>query len=203
MIQIAITNVQPTLVEIPKDWSRGTGPYKLTIINGLSNQKFEADNLIDMGNGFVYRFYVNFGTEIRNSGQWNLVLTDSEEAMIVNDIANIELTRTDDPEDVEIDDIYYEADEEKVFLQGAQGIQGEIGPQGVQGLNGEFAGQGAQGAEGPQGIQGAQGETGAQGADGIQGENGMQGEIGPQGIQGEKGADGIQHWRRIRRICPD
>lgn len=214
MIQITITNNQPTLVEISKDTVRAGGPYVLVLINGLSNQKFEAHDLVDEGNGYVFKFNIDFGTEIRNAGQWNAVLYDKEGMTVVSDIANIELQRTDDPDDVESDDIYYEADEVVKFVPGpagetpyigengnwwigdedtgvqAQGPTGETGPVGPEGPKGDKGDTGETGPAGPKGDTGEQGPKGDKGDTGETGPAGPEGPVGPMGPEGPKGDDG-------------
>lgn len=167
MIQITITNNQATLVEINKDWTNASGPYHLYLTNGLSQETFKAENLTDQGNGYVFKFMVDFEGKIKNSGQYNLILCDSEGINIVNDIANIEVQRTEDPDDVEPDDFYYEADQEPIIIDGPQGIQGIQGVQGNTGIQGA-QGEAVQGEIGPQGVQG---ETGIQGPQGLNGES--------------------------------
>ena len=216
MIQINITDVQPTIVKISKDTVRAGGPYVLVLTNGLSQQRFEAHDLVDEGNAAVFIFNIDFGSDIKNSGQWNAVLYDRQGMTVVNDIANIEIERTEDPDDVEGDDFYYEADETIKFVPGpagetpyigengnwwigdedtgvkAQGPQGEQGPQGPQGEQGTQGTQGEQGPAGQKGDKGDKGDTGDTGPQGPQGEQGIQGPQGPQGEQGIQGPQGPQ-----------
>jgi len=73
---------------------------------------------------------------------------------------------------------------EPQYVQGIQGIPGEmgsIGPQGVQGIQGVPGDMGPTGPEGVQGIQGVPGEMGPTGPQGIPG---IPGEIGPTGPKG-------------------
>ncbi|MCJ8291638.1 MAG: collagen-like protein, partial [Flavobacteriales bacterium] len=82
-------------------------------------------------------------------------------------------------------------------LNGADGIDGAVGPQGLIGLTGANGADGVDGAVGPQGPTGLTGLTGADGATGPQGLIGLTGAIGPQGptgftgSNGTNGADGI------------
>jgi hypothetical protein len=81
----------------------------------------------------------------------------------------------------------------EINLDGAVGIQGEIGATGAQGPTGDIGATGATGAQGNVGATGAQGVMGATGPQGIQGEQGNignDGATGAQGPQGEIGATG-------------
>ena len=222
MIQINITDVQPTIVKISKDTVRAGGPYVLVLTNGLSQQRFEAHDLVDEGNAAVFIFNIDFGSDIKNSGQWNAMLYDRQGMTVVNDIANIEIERTEDPDDVESDDFYYEADETikivpgpagetpyigengnwwigdedtGVKAQGPQGEQGPAGPEGPKGDKGdtgETGPAGPVGHEGPEGPQGPQGETGPQGEQGPAGQKGDKGDKGDTGDTGPQGPQGEQ-----------
>ena len=66
MIQINIASNQITTVKISKDTIRAGGPYVLVLTNGLSQQKFEAHDLVDEGNAAVFIFNIDFGSEIKN-----------------------------------------------------------------------------------------------------------------------------------------
>ena len=123
----------------------------------------------------------------------NLVI--GTEAVNLNDI--VENISVDDEE------IEHPLNENKVIeyvqgqqgYDGADGIQGEVGPKGEQGIQGEMGlkgSDGVDGKEGLQGVQGLQGEVGPKGSDGVQGIQGIQGEVGPKGEVGLQGVQGLQ-----------
>ena len=123
----------------------------------------------------------------------NLVI--GTEAVNLNDI--VENISVDDEE------IEHPLNENKVIeyvqgqqgYDGADGIQGEVGPKGEQGIQGEMGlkgSDGVDGKEGLQGVQGLQGEVGPKGSDGVQGVQGIQGEVGPKGEVGLQGVQGLQ-----------
>ena len=92
---------------IPRDL-QGDAPYTIILTNDMSGQELEFENLTDSGNSYVYRFEISTA-DMQNSGQWSLVLKDSSDEIIYQDICTIDLN---DPtrEDYEFteDDFYYE-----------------------------------------------------------------------------------------------
>ena len=187
MIQINITDVQPTIVKISKDTVRAGGPYVLVLTNGLSQQRFEAHDLVDEGNAAVFIFSINFGSDIKNSGQWNAMLYDRQGMTVVNDIANIEIERTEDPDDIETDDFYYEADEVIKITPGPAGETPYIGENGNWWIGDEDTGVQAQGPAGETGPVGPAGEKGDIGETGPAGPVGPEGPVGPVGPKGDDG----------------
>lgn len=106
MITAISTNGKAQIM-IPKDL-QGEAPFTLVLQNGLSNQTLTFEDLLDTGNGYVYKFVIDT-TQMLNSKQWNLLLKDSIEQTLYTDILDIDLNdpNTNGYNSGE-DDYYYE-----------------------------------------------------------------------------------------------
>ena len=103
---------------IPKDQT-GIAPYTITLENDMSHQHtWYTDKQDTSDNDYVYRFVIS-ALGLNNSGQYSLVLSDSTNRVLYQDILTVDLN---DPasEDYQVtdDDFYYDANEEKVMCQG-------------------------------------------------------------------------------------
>ena len=184
---------------IPRDL-QGDAPYTIILTNDMSGQELEFEDLTDSGNSYVYRFEISTA-DMLNSGQWSLVLKDTLERVLYQDICTIDLNDpADEGYNFTEDDFYYDqysngehpvAENAVLYIpQELNTTQKAQARQNIGATTKEYVDDQIEHIELTPGPQGPAGPQGPQGTQGIQGTQGPQGEQGPQGTQGTPGANG-------------
>lgn len=184
---------------IPRDL-QGDAPYTIILTNDMSGQELEFEDLTDNGNSYVYRFEISTA-DMLNSGQWSLVLKDTLERVLYQDICTIDLNDpTDEGYNFTEDDFYYDqysngehpvAENAVLYIpQELNNTQKAQARQNIGATTKEYVDEQIENIELTPGPQGPAGPQGPQGTQGIQGTQGPQGEQGPQGTQGTPGTNG-------------
>ena len=184
---------------IPRDL-QGDAPYTIILTNDMSGQELEFEDLTDSGNSYVYRFEISTA-DMLNSGQWSLVLKDTLERVLYQDICTIDLNDpTDEGYNFTEDDFYYDqysngehlvAENAVLYIsQELNNTQKAQARQNIGATTKEYVDEQIENIELTPGPQGPAGPQGPQGTQGIQGTQGPQGEQGPQGTQGTPGTNG-------------
>lgn len=151
MINITTKRYDHTPVIFPKDDIGQGEPYKMRISSGylVYNKIFE--DLYDDGNETTFNFWVDL-TDLYQAGEYNVELFDSYDQLIFSDMARVVSEDAVQPGGNYVGAMYYEAEQEQIYIPGIPGPKGEKGDRGERG---------------PQGIQGTRGATGYSGAQKI------------------------------------
>ena len=193
---------------IPRDL-QGDAPYTIILTNDMSGQELEFEDLTDSGNSYVYRFEISTA-DMLNSGQWSLVLKDTLERVLYQDICTIDLNDpTDEDYNFTEDDFYYDqysngehpvAENAVLYIpQELNNTQKAQARQNIGATTKEYVDEqienieltpGPKGDKGDTGVQGDKGDTGPKGDKGDKGDTGAKGDKGDTGATGPKGDKG-------------
>ncbi len=151
MINITTKRYDYTPVIFPKDDIGQGEPYKMRISSGylVYNKIFEE--LYDDGNETTFNFWVDL-QDLYQAGEYNVELFDSYDQLIFSDMARVVSEDAVQPGGNYVGAMYYEAEQEQIYIPGIPGPKGEKGDRGERG---------------PQGTQGTRGATGYSGAQKI------------------------------------
>lgn len=152
MINITTKRYDYTAVIFPKDDIGQGEPYKMRISSGylVYNKIFEE--LYDEGNETTFNFYVDL-MDLYQAGEYNVELFDSYDQLIFSDMARVVSEDAVQPGGNYVGSMYYEAEQEQIYIPGIPGPKGEKGDRGERGLQGT---KGDTGARGPAGYSGAE-----------------------------------------------
>lgn len=151
MINITTKRYDYTAVIFPKDDIGQGEPYKMRISSGylVYNKIFE--DLYDEGNETSFNFYVDL-MDLYQAGEYNVELFDCYNQLIFSDMARVVSEDAVQPGGNYVGAMYYEAEQEQIYIPGIPGPKGDKGDRGDRG---------------PQGTQGTRGATGYSGAQKI------------------------------------
>lgn len=152
MINITTKRYDYTSVIFPKDDIGQGEPYKMRISSGylVYNKLFEE--LYDKGNETTFNFYVDL-MDLYQAGEYNVELFDSYDQLIFSDMARVVSEDAVQPGGNYVGSMYYEAEQEQIYIPGIPGPKGDKGDRGEQGLQGT---KGDTGDRGPAGYSGAE-----------------------------------------------
>ena len=152
MINITTKRYDYTAVIFPKDDIGQGDPYKMRISSGylVYNKIFE--DLYDEGNETTFNFYVDL-MDLYQAGEYNVELFDCYDQLIFSDMARVVSEDAVQPGGNYVGAMYYEAEQEQIYIPGIKGDKGDKGDRGERG---------PQGTQGTQGTRGATGYSGAQ-----------------------------------------
>lgn len=152
MINITTKRYDYTAVIFPKDDIGQGDPYKMRISSGylVYNKIFE--DLYDEGNETTFNFYVDL-MDLYQAGEYSVELFDCYDQLIFSDMARVVSEDAVQPGGNYVGAMYYEAEQEQIYIPGIKGDKGDKGDRGERG---------PQGTQGTQGTRGATGYSGAQ-----------------------------------------
>lgn len=152
MINITTKRYDYTSVIFPKDDIGQGEPYKMRISSGylVYNKLFEE--LYDEGNETTFNFYVDL-MDLYQAGEYNVELFDSYDQLIFSDMARVVSEDAVQPGGNYVGSMYYEAEQEQIYIPGIPGPKGDKGDRGERGLQGTKGETGARGPAGPSGAE--------------------------------------------------
>lgn len=152
MINITTKRYDYTAVIFPKDDIGQGEPYKMRISSGylVYNKLFEE--LYDSGNETTFNFWVDL-MDLYQAGEYNVELFDSYDQLIFSDMARVVSEDAVQPGGNYVGSMYYEAEQEQIYIPGIPGPKGEKGDRGERGLQGTKGDTGARGPAGPSGAE--------------------------------------------------